>query len=359
MIGSIKTKRLKLFSNVLYGIYLGVVESMGADTERMILDIMQASGIACVEMIQSLWNDYGSIKRYTLEGNAAVATSVIVKHVCLPSEEQRDERDHPRGWNSDISHERKVRSYQVETNWYRDFSASCSVDSRVARCYGSYHQRDEYIIVLEDLDAAGYAARKQVASLEDAKACLRWLACFHAQFMQVSPDGLWEVGTYWHLETRPDELAALKDTALKASASQIDQILSSCEYLTLVHGDAKLANFCFGDDSRVAAVDFQYVGGGCGMKDVAYFIGSCFDESACEEYEERLLTYYFRELSRALTIFHPDINTQSIENEWRDLFSYAWADFHRFIKGWSPGHWKVNDYSERLTQQVLKKIAAQ
>ena len=49
-----------------------------------------------------------------------------------------------------------------------------------------------------------------------------------------------------------------------------------------MHGDAKLANFLFtSDHSQVAGVDFQYVGGGCGMKDVAYLL-SCLDEDACD-----------------------------------------------------------------------------
>jgi len=40
-----------------------------------------------------------------------------------------------------------------------------------------------------------------------------------------------------------------------------------------VHGDAKLANFCFSrDGKKVAAVDFQYVDGGCGMKDLSRII---------------------------------------------------------------------------------------
>jgi len=63
-------------------------------------------------------------------------------------------------------------------------------------------------MVLEDLDANGYPLRINSVSMADMEACLRWLANFHAIFMGKKPDGLWKVGTYWHLDTRPDELEA-------------------------------------------------------------------------------------------------------------------------------------------------------
>ena len=66
--------------------------------------------------------------------------------------------------------------------------------------------------------------------------------------MNITQADLWETGTYWHLETRPDELVKLQDKKLKEFAPLIDSKLSSAKYQTLVHGDAKLANFCFSDD---------------------------------------------------------------------------------------------------------------
>lgn len=45
-----------------------------------------------------------------------------------------------------------------------------------------------------------------------------------------------------------------------------------------------------------------------------------------------------------------------LEREWRSLYPVAWADFHRFLKGWSPGHWKINSYSERITAEVIKNL---
>ena len=193
----------------------------------------------------------------------------------------------------------------------------------------------------------------------EMQACLRWLANFHATFIGKQPAGLWAVGTYWHLDTRPDELAVLDDAALKAAAKRIDQRLNNAHYQTFVHGDAKLANFCFSaDGEQVAALDFQYVGGGCGMKDVAYFIGSCLYEEDCERYETELLDYYFARLREALGQRDSGIDTDALEQEWRALYPLAWSDFHRFMKGWSPGHWKVHSYSERITREVVARLSS-
>ena len=103
-------------------------------------------------------------------------------------------------------------------------------------------------------------------------------------------------------------------------------------------------------------MDFQYVGGGCGMKDVAYFIGSCLYEDACEQHEAELLDTYFGALNEALVSRGRAVDAKAIEQEWRALYPVAWTDFHRFMKGWSPGHWKIHDYSERLARQVLAQL---
>ena len=74
----------------------------------------------------------------------------------------------------------------------------------------------------------------------------------------------------------------------------IDARLSRCRYQTLVHGDAKIANFCLPPEGgSVAAVDFQYVGGGCGMKDVAYFLSSCLEPYELSQKAPPLLDHYF------------------------------------------------------------------
>ena len=64
--------------------------------------------------------------------------------------------------------------------------------------------------------------------------------------------------------------------------------------------------------------------------------------------------YYFEQLQLALRPHAYE--GQEIEREWRPMYRIAWADFHRFIKGWSPGHWKINSYSERITDEVVRQM---
>ena len=313
-----------------------------------ILNATGASSLCEVEEIQSLWSGYGKILRIGLVDSKY--KSVVVKHIQFGEAGQ-----HPRGWDTVLSHQRKVKSYEVESEWYLNWSSLCNQGCRVPECYIVESFEDEVLIVLEDLKETEYSETRVEVGEVEIEACLSWLASFHAAFMEESPVGLWKQGTYWHLSTRPDELAKMLDLPLKQHASKIDKKLFQSSYKTIVHGDAKLANFCFTNDgSNSAAVDFQYVGGGCGMKDVAYFLGSCLSEEQCEELVPIYLDYYFEELSVKLD--NSRFSTANIESEWRLLFPFALADFHRFLKGWSPSHWKINDYSEKITQEVVESF---
>jgi hypothetical protein len=323
---------------------------MNHNFQEVVLQATGAESLYHIEDIQSLWSGYGKIMRYGLNG--ADRERVVVKHVKLP-----DAHDHPRGWNTDLSHQRKIRSYQVETAWYRDWASHCDQRCRVPACLALESDADEFLMVFEDLDASGFPLRKSAVSLADMHLCLNWLAHFHATFLGETPRGLWETGSYWHLDTRPDEWEVMDDIPLKQAAGEIDAVLRAARFQTFIHGDAKLANFCFSADGKqVAALDFQYVGGGCGMKDIAYFIGSCLYEEACEKHEAELLDVYFNALGEALTSRGQDVDLKAIEQEWRPLYPVAWTDFHRFMNGWSPGHWKIHSYSERLARQVLEQL---
>lgn len=210
---------------------------------------------------------------------------------------------------------------------------------------------------MEDLATIGFTDTTYDANENHIISCINWLANFHAKFLGIKSDLLWETGTYWHLETRPDELKVLKDIELKKYAYTINDKLNNAKYQTIVHGDAKLANFCFTTDAtKCAAVDFQYIGHGCGMKDLAYFISSAIEPNECEALEEWILNIYFLALKKALKSHQPLVDVFEIEDEWRELYPIAWADFQRFIKGWSPDHFKINKYSENLTKKAIELL---
>jgi len=314
--------------------------------KRMLLSHVSPDSIQSSERIQSLWSGYGELLKVYLSNTTN--KSIIVKHVMAPSQ-----NNHPRGWNSNLSHLRKLKSYQVELHFYQHFAAN-SKDARVPLHLWSDVLDNEFVLALEDLTINGFPCVLHSVNSTHIEACIQWLANFHAAFLGIKPDGLWKTGTYWHLDTRPEELDVLKDEGLKKAAVDIDRRLNECAIQTLVHGDAKLANFCFSEDGRdVAAVDFQYVGGGCGMKDLAYFVGSCLSEQESEALEGHILDLYFNYLGEALTQYDSQWTVDAIRNEWQPLYRVAWADFHRFLKGWSPQHWKINDYSERICRDVI------
>ena len=318
---------------------------MNANFKFYLLQETKASACEEIEVIQSLWSGYGKISRYRLIGSSK--KTVVVKYISLNQVE-----DHPRGWNTDYSHDRKVKSYEVETHWYEQWNQRCTNACPVPEFIGSYSEGKDQWIVLEDLNE-NYPQRKEQLDFSEVKVCLSWLANFHGTFLNEKPNGLWEIGTYWNLETRPEEFEKIEHQELKSKAKHIDEALNQCSYQTIIHGDAKLANFCFSEDGlKVAAVDFQYIGGGCGMKDVAYFLGSCLSSSECEMYENELLNFYFLELEKAAG----EVNFLGLESEWREMYPIACADFTRFLLGWMPSHQKVNEYSLNLMKSVLANI---
>jgi hypothetical protein len=301
------------------------------------------------DRVQSLWGGYGELWRVELEG--ARVASAIVKSVKPPA--ARELAQDPAQLRS---HRRKLRSYAVELAFYQGFAPSCDAACRVPVLLHGEARADRFLFVLEDLDRAGYPARRTHCTPSEIAACLAWLAAFHARFLGVAPDGLWRVGTYWHLATRPDELARLTDTDVRHAASGIDQRLKAARFRCLVHGDAKLENFCFSASGQaVAAVDFQYVGGGVGVKDVAYFLSSCLSPAECRQQVPSYLETYFGALRAALGSQGSAQANQadSLEQEWRALFPWAWADFYRFLLGWAPGYASGDSYGREQLEIVL------
>ncbi len=305
---------------------------MAADIDARIARICGASRARRSERIATVWEGYGQVWRYALEGGEHA--SVVVKHV-VP------------GKGRGRSHDRKLRSYEVESAWYQRWASRCDASCRVAGCVGLEQERGERLFVLEDLDAAGFPRRSEAPRAAEIEAMILWLAAFHARFLGERPRGLWKTGTYWHLRTRPDELQAMARGPLRDAAAAIDARLSGARFQCLVHGDAKPANFQLSRDGRTAAaLDFQYVGGGPGVKDLAYLLAG---ES--QGVVRQGLDLYFRGLRARV----PGEQGAALEAEWRALYPFAWADLQRFLEGWAPG-WRFQRHELASTQQALRAL---
>ena len=288
------------------------------------------------ELIQTLWGGYGRLLRRA----SADGATEIVKDVRWPSGQR------------DRSHARKLRSYEIEARWYGHWRDLVPSTCRIPACRGVQARPDGMVLVLEDLDAAGFPRRSSLRRKDELLAALAWLARFHATFLGVAPDGLWKEGSYWHLATRPDELAAMPRGPLRDAAGDLDRRLSRARFRTIVHGDAKPDNFCLSHRGEIAMVDFQYVGGACGMRDVAYLLDCVHDEDFGGPATREALGVYFRELRTSLPPAHSPV-ADEIEAEWRGLLPVAWLDHQRFLQGWSPA-WATP--SARLADRIREEL---
>jgi thiamine kinase-like enzyme len=301
-----------------------------------------------LQTVQSLWSGYGDVSRYV---SPRLKTTFVVKYISPPLDPV-----HPRGWHSQTSHQRKLQSYQIETKFYRDYAFLCDNNCVIPKLLAEFSENQQQILVLQDLDQAGFSLRKDHVGMADVMLGIKWLAYFHARFLQQDSSELWPVGTYWYLATRQDEFKVMASSQLKDAAQALDTALNNASFQTLVHGDAKLANFCFPDNNdvnRLAAVDFQYVGKGIGVKDLAYFLGACLNQDDLFKHEQRLLDEYFLHLKKALEHYQINVDFTHLQKQWRQLYPLVWADFYRFLLGWSPGHHKINPYMQRQTDIAL------
>jgi len=90
------------------------------------------------------------------------------------------------------------------------------------------------------------------------------------------------------------------------------------------------------------------VGGGCGMKDVAYLLQG----NAQTSHQSAYLDIYFEALRSAAPA---GVSFDELESEWRTLYPWAVADFQRFLAGWSPSWRSASSHELRLTDAVIQE----
>lgn len=84
------------------------------------------------------------------------------------------------------------------------------------------------VLVLTDLRPQ-FPRHSGSLDLEHTQAALAWLAAFHAAFWeQPLPEGVWEEGSYWHLDTRHVSWPAVVGHVLGAPFVAITVHIRSC-----------------------------------------------------------------------------------------------------------------------------------
>jgi thiamine kinase-like enzyme len=175
------------------------------------------------------------------------------------------------------------------------------------------------------------------------------------------PPGLWEEGSFWQLGTRRHELDDLEDVWIRygldtTCAEEIHDILTTSRFRTVIHGDAKAANFFFYDGQegyrntvartlRIGGYDFQYSGMATPLRDVAYFLCCSMRHDLIRDHEDALLLYYYNELCASLC--QQDADEYHFD-EMKSIYDVCVVDLARFMAG--SRWWGNIEYIEHKTR---------
>ncbi|KAI1435445.1 kinase-like domain-containing protein [Xylaria sp. CBS 124048] len=376
--------------------------------------------LVSLKKVQALWAGYGHICEVTARPtSAAAATRIRQKYgdSGLPNSDGDEifalvlKLISPPAMSSGTEvegHLRKIMSYGVEQTFYSSIAPRLGKDLPMARCIAATNERTDPDIsegvmatLMTNLRLAYPVAGGKRAFLNETQvhAALSWLSEFHRRSWAILPSlpmhglmlppleeeekrsradalarSVWLNGGYTYLATRRKEYTALAaDSDSEWSSALCDPVSSrgmslaemvaevlaprGCEHETLIHGDVKSENlFATQGGSEVAFYDFQYVGLGLGVCDLAKLF-TCsvpvdmltdsdgYDELRMDEGERRLLERY-REM-----LLHGTDKTY----DW-DTFVRHWetalVDWLRFQASW--GFWGNTDWLEARVRSILK-----
>ncbi|KAM0718312.1 hypothetical protein Q7P37_006644 [Cladosporium fusiforme] len=311
----------------------------------------------------------------------------------------------------DEGHARKILSYQIEQYFYSNLAPKLPSSIPVAKCLASINEQHKdrtstTAMILSDLAQEYPVAGEKRAALSSTQAlsALDWLSNFHGfwwsrtdQFDRnalvlppleqikhsgenASANSVWLSGGYTYLATRRKEYADLvsdDDTEWNSALTQpvegSDQSIAEVvaafltpavsgpspieSYQTLIHGDVKSENlFTSASGQEVAFYDFQYVGLGLGVCDLAKFFTCSVplemlvedeyvpDVLTMQEGERVLLERYWKGLR----------HVGEREYEW-DVFVRHWevalVDWLRFQASW--GFWGNTEWLEARVRSIL------
>ncbi|CAG7939910.1 unnamed protein product [Penicillium nalgiovense] len=378
--------------------------------------------VSCTNL-QTLWAGYGQIcaitaraktskaaehlsQLYGVEpGDAGTTYPLILKLISPPR----------KNGTADEGHLRKMLSYEVEQYFYSEVVPQLGSEIGIAKCAASTRDMDAadsselsglMATIMVDLRPEFPVAGGKRGALNrtQVRAALDWLAGFHCRSRGLLPasldeyvlppleectrrecshkdvgKGLWLNGGYTYLATRSKEYASLaqdsdsewSDALCKVSegcslsvAEMVALFLTPCGRAieSYIHGDVKSDNlFTTASGDRVAFFDFQYVGLGLGVCDLAKLLtcsvplhmlvddNGVFPEqlSMCDG-EKALLERY------RMSLLQDEESEESELYEW-EAFKRHWetalVDWCRFQASW--GFWGNTEWLEARVRSIL------
>eukprot|EP00980_Cylindrotheca_fusiformis_P014941 scaffold4090_cov65-Cylindrotheca_fusiformis.AAC.3 len=236
-----------------------------------------------------------------------------------------------------LGDQRKADSYLVEANFYQHLAPSLRrTDFHLPIPYfvekdddddddtkRRRHNNNTITICMSEIHgqpASGSFVNNSKSRHDEICAVLKWLATFHGATWGMKNQNvvglLQPVGSYWHLDTRPNEHQSIKNKGwqgrLKRAARAIDERLKNDPILQCcIHGDVKDANMLFfttsnnnnnnnkkEEELQVAMYDFQYCGKSPPTKDLAYFF--CVAAETNRDEDNIYLEFYHQQLIQRL-----------------------------------------------------------
>jgi Ecdysteroid kinase-like family len=202
--------------------------------------------------------------------------------------------------------------YQREVRFYAELSEGNPF--RIPFCYLAQQATDstDFILVLEDVGALSAIDQLIGCTWEQSVLAVQTVAGFHAKWWEhASLDGLSEtfpplslpgykvmlpylfgVGLEFLKTLLPELISPSIDTFAEQWGTYCPAILDAiAEPKTLCHGDWRADNL-FIDGDNMAALDFQILGIGSGLYDVAYFTSQSMEPSVRAGRDRELIALY-------------------------------------------------------------------
>jgi Phosphotransferase enzyme family len=180
--------------------------------------------------------------------------------------------------------------FSSEVRFYREIAPEAGV--RVPVCYLAADEPDGTLLVLEDLSgwapgAEPAAAARVLAHLHrrwSGRAALRWPWLRPVGAAVDLVDQLYE-RTWPELAERRDVTPAVRDlgTRLLGRVTEFELASTGAGPLTLVHGDASLANMRSSADGEIALLDWEDVSAAPGLVDLAWLLVSSVEPARWQD----------------------------------------------------------------------------